>query len=60
MRTEFSHGVIAAKYDTSLMFADLRLTRLDVIHAADQTFPLAPRVRAVALSRVLDDVAPLR
>lgn len=40
--------------------ADLRLTRLDVIHAGDQTFPLAPRVRAVALSRVLEDVAPLR
>ena len=40
--------------------ADLRLTRLDVIHAGDQTFPLAPRVRAVALSRVLDDLAPLR
>jgi predicted AAA+ superfamily ATPase len=40
--------------------ADLRLTRLDVIHAGDQTFPLAPRVRAVALSRVLEDLAPLR
>jgi hypothetical protein len=40
--------------------ADLGLTRLDVIHAGSETYPLAPKVRAVALARVLDDVAPLR
>jgi predicted AAA+ superfamily ATPase len=39
---------------------DLRLTRLDVVHAGSETFPLAPRVRAVALSRVLRDISPLR
>jgi predicted AAA+ superfamily ATPase len=39
---------------------DLRLTRLDVVHAGDSTFPLGPRVRAVALERLLQDVAPLR
>ena len=38
---------------------DLKLSRLDVIHAGDKTFPLAPRIRAVALSRLLDDVPPL-
>jgi len=38
---------------------DLNLSRLDVIHAGDQTFQLAPRIRAVALSRLLDDVPPL-
>ena len=38
---------------------DLRLERLDVIHAGDRTYPLAPRVRAVAFARVLKDVAPL-
>jgi uncharacterized protein len=38
---------------------DLKLKRLDVIHAGDHTFPLAPRVRAVALRRVLEDLAPL-
>jgi hypothetical protein len=38
---------------------DLDLQRLDVIPAGDHTFPLAPKVRAVALSRMLDDVAPL-
>jgi len=38
---------------------DLRLSRLDVIHAGDRTYPLAPRIRAVAVSRILDDVTPL-
>lgn len=38
---------------------DLGLSRLDVIHAGDETYPLAPRIRAVALSRVLTDLAPL-
>jgi len=36
---------------------DLGLARLDVVHAGRETFPLASRVRAVALSRLLDDVA---
>lgn len=39
--------------------ADLRLERLDVIHAGERTYPLAARVRAVAFARVLQDVAPL-
>ena len=39
---------------------DLGLTRLDVVHAGTDTFPLAPRVRAVAMSRLLKDLAPLR
>jgi predicted AAA+ superfamily ATPase len=39
---------------------DLRLERLDVVHGGPHTFPLAPRIRAVALSRLLDDLAPLR
>lgn len=38
---------------------DLRLDRLDVLHAGEHTFPLAPRVRAVAASRLLEDVSPL-
>jgi hypothetical protein len=36
--------------------ADLGLQRLDVIHAGDETFPLAKNVRAVALQRLLADV----
>jgi len=35
---------------------DLRLTSLDVIHAGEQTFRLAPKVRAVALRRLLNDL----
>ncbi len=42
-----------------IALADLRLDSLDVIHAGAETFPLAERVRAVALSRLLDDLAPL-
>jgi predicted AAA+ superfamily ATPase len=40
--------------------ADLKLDRLDVLHAGENTFPLAPKIRAVAAHRVLQDVAPLR
>jgi predicted AAA+ superfamily ATPase len=40
--------------------ADLRLARLDVVHAGEATFPLAPGLRALALSRLQDDLAPLR
>ena len=38
---------------------DLRLTRLDVVHAGDRTFALADRVRAVAVSRLLEDLRQL-
>jgi predicted AAA+ superfamily ATPase len=38
---------------------DLRLSRIDVLHAGMETFPLAPRIRAVALSRLHHDVPPL-
>lgn len=38
---------------------DLRLERLDVVHGGPHTFPLAPRVRAVAFRRLLDDLDPL-
>jgi predicted AAA+ superfamily ATPase len=40
--------------------ADLGLERLDVVHAGARTFPLAERIRAVALERVLEDLEPLR
>lgn len=39
---------------------DLKLRRLDVIHPGDKTFPLADRVRAVGISRIIDDMAPLK
>ena len=40
--------------------ADLRLTRLDVVHAGELTFPITDRVRAVALPRLLQDIKPLK
>ena len=42
-----------------IALTNLRLERLDVVHAGDQTFPLADTVRAVALRRLFDDLAPL-
>lgn len=38
---------------------DLRLDRLDVIHAGRHTYQLAPKIRAVALARILTDVPRL-
>ena len=38
---------------------DLDLERIDVIHAGDETFPLADRIRALPLRRVYDDLDPL-
>lgn len=39
--------------------ADLRLERIDVLHAGEKTFPLAERVRAVAAGRMLVDIEGL-
>ncbi|MCX6544236.1 MAG: ATP-binding protein [Acidobacteria bacterium] len=38
---------------------DLKLSSLDVIHAGSETFPMAHGIRAVALSRLHEDVRPL-
>jgi predicted AAA+ superfamily ATPase len=38
---------------------DLRLQRLDVIHAGERTFPLSGRIRALALRRADPDLARL-
>ena len=39
---------------------DLKLDRLDLVHAGDETFPMGKKIRAVALPRLLDDLQPLR
>jgi predicted AAA+ superfamily ATPase len=39
--------------------ADLGLERLDVIYPGAETFPMAEKIRAVGLSRLLTDVEPL-
>lgn len=38
---------------------DLGLERIDLIYAGDTTFPLADGIRAIPLSRVLEDLEPL-
>ena len=39
---------------------DLKLRRLDVVHAGETSFRLAERIRAVSLSRLLKDLEPIR
>jgi hypothetical protein len=39
---------------------DLKLDRLDVIHAGEKSFPMAERVRAIPLQRIWTDLEPLR
>jgi predicted AAA+ superfamily ATPase len=40
--------------------ADLKLTKLHVVHAGDATFPLSKQIQAVAASDLLRIVKPLR
>ncbi len=42
-----------------IALADLGLARLDVVHAGRDTFALAPKIRAVAAARLVDDLPPL-
>ena len=39
---------------------DLKLKTLDIIHSGDATYPIGPRMRAVALSKLLKDLKPIR
>jgi hypothetical protein len=39
---------------------DLKLKRLDIIHAGEETFMIERKVRAVALSRLLKEIKPIR
>jgi predicted AAA+ superfamily ATPase len=39
---------------------DLKLNSLDVIHAGENTFPMADGIRAVAFSNLLEDLKPRR
>ena len=38
---------------------DLRLDGIDVIHAGRHSFPLGDRIRAIPLSRIVEDLEPL-
>ncbi len=39
---------------------DLHVSRLDVVHAGSRSFPIHPKIRAIALSRLLEDLKPLK
>lgn len=49
---------VAPKLTPSMRTAltDLRLSRIDVIHAGEESFPLAQKVRAVAADRMLEEI----
>lgn len=57
---EIKHTV-APEWTRSMAIAidDFRLDRLDVIHLGSDTFDLAPKIRAVAFSRLFEDVEPV-
>jgi hypothetical protein len=38
----------------------LRLDRLDVVHAGAATFPMGPRIRALAAADVTEELKPMR
>ena len=54
-------GTTAPRVTPSMRIAaeDLRLERLDVVHAGENTFPLAEGIRAVSISRLIEDLEPL-
>ncbi len=39
--------------------ADLKLDRVDVVHAGAETYELADRIRALSVTRILEDLKPL-
>jgi predicted AAA+ superfamily ATPase len=52
----------APSVTTSMRIAltDLQLDAIDVIHGGGNTYPLGERVRAIAATRILEDIQPLR
>jgi len=62
-RLEFEFKRTSAPMLTRSMHAsleDLKLDRLVLVHAGRHTFDLKPPVRALAFSRILEDLEPLR
>ena len=56
---EFKLGAPGTTASMRIALEDLRLDSLDVIHSGRDSYPLADRIRAVAATRILDDIAPL-
>lgn len=49
----------SASRSTRIAKDDLGLDRIDIVHAGDTSFALADHIRALALSRIHDDLEPL-
>ena len=57
---EFKMSVApAATRSTHIALEDLRLDRLDIVHLGDETYALAPRLRALSVRRLADDLERL-
>lgn len=56
---EFKLGAPGTTASMRSALRDLRLDSLDVIYSGSTSYPLAERIRAVAASRILEDVEPL-
>lgn len=57
---EFKHtDAPGTTKSTAIAVADLRLDRLDIVHAGTETYPLTKGVRALALQRLQTDPQPL-
>ena len=49
----------SASVSARTALADLGLERVDVVHAGTETYELAGQIRALSLTRLLDDLTPL-
>jgi hypothetical protein len=57
---EFKHtNAPAVTKSMTIALEDLRLDSIDVVHLGEETYPLTRQVRAVAFSRIQEDIAPL-
>src|SRR5688572_12692191 len=57
---EFKHtDAPAVSPSMRIALEDLGLSRLEVVHAGERTYPLAEKIRAVAIGRVVADIRPL-
>lgn len=56
---EFKLGSPGTTASMRTALEDLRLDSLDVIHSGNDSYPLTDRIRAVAATRIMEDIAPL-
>jgi hypothetical protein len=57
---EFKHTIApGVTKSMQIAAADLKLTRLDIVHIGKESYPLMSRLRAVAFERLQTDVKPL-